>query len=71
MRELIVPSEGEFHGDTKTFDRHDADRSNGRTDGEIDERVFLPVFWSDGQDHNDGEGRDNKAIKQESYIVAY
>ena len=52
MRELVIPAQGQFHGNAKRLDGHDGDGADGRADGDVDKRVLLPIHRSYPVDHH-------------------
>ena len=52
VRELVVAIEGKFQCNSKGLDGHDRYRANGRTDGNVDKRVFLSVNRSNAVNHD-------------------
>lgn len=49
--ELVVARERQFQCDPKRLDGHDRDRTNKRTNGQVDDRVFGAMFRCDLVDH--------------------
>jgi hypothetical protein len=66
MGELVVTRKGELQGDAEGLDRHDGDGSNGRADGEIDERILLAVLGRNFVDHNHGEDDNDGRVEEEA-----
>ena len=66
MRKLVVPVQSQLQGDTKSLYRHNGYRSNGRTDRDEYEGVFLSMLWSDLVDDNAGEDGNRSAVEEET-----
>lgn len=57
MSELIVPTQSKFQCDAECFDRHNRYGANGRTDGDVNERVLLSVDRCNSINHDCREDR--------------
>lgn len=67
MDKLIVARECQLQSNTKGLDRHDGDRSHGRADRDVDERVLLSVEGGDSVNHHGRENRHCQAVKKEPW----
>jgi len=67
MRKLVVPVQRQLQGNTKSFDRHDRYRPNGRTDGYVYEWRFLSMPGSHLVDHYAGKDGNCSAVEQKPY----
>jgi hypothetical protein len=64
--ELIVSSEGQLERDSKSFHRHDGNRTNERADGDINHWIPCTVYWSDLINHVETEREDEETVNHES-----
>lgn len=67
MRKLVLSCESHLKCNAERFDSHDRDRSGGRADRQVDQRILLAVLWRDFVDHQDGEHGNEGAIEKEAF----
>lgn len=68
MRELIVASQGELHGNAKSLDGHDRNGANGGADGDENERVLLSIHRRYPVNHDGRENSHRKTVAKESWL---
>ena len=67
MDKLIVARECQLQSNTEGLDRHDGDRSHGRADRDVDERVLLSIEGGDSVNHHGRENRHCQAVKKKPW----
>lgn len=66
MRELIVTTERQLHGNAKGLDRHNGNRAHGRADGEENQRIFLSMSRRNPVNHDRGEDGYSQTVQKKS-----
>lgn len=64
--ELVIASQGQLDGNSKSLDRHDRNRSDSRADRKVDEGVLLSILWSYLVDHGGCKYGNSEYIDQEA-----